>query len=118
MNLRDYFAGQALAGMSSLYEVHHDAGETEVANWAYQQADAMLAVRNACPEQLPTRGEIAVAAMQGLLSGGVRADFEPDYVAATALQCADAMLAELQSNPVAVAEAQQMQAGIHQEANQ
>lgn len=46
MNLRDYFAGQALAGMSSLYEVHHDAGETEVANWAYQQADAMLAVRD------------------------------------------------------------------------
>jgi hypothetical protein len=99
MNLRDYFAGQALAGFCG-NDVDSQRPWACLAEWAYQQADAMLAVRNTCPEcngtaQLPTRGEIAVAAMQGLLSGCVRADFEPDYVAATAVQCADAMLKEL-----------------------
>jgi hypothetical protein len=141
MNLRDYFAGQALAGMSALYEVHHNAGETEVANWAYQQAEAMLAVRNTCPEcggkgavdsggftpwgapidipcgacrngvikepeRLPTRGEIAVAAMQGILAadrlGGVK------LIAQQAVAMADAMLAELQKEQKP--DAQQMEA--------
>lgn len=45
MSLRDYFAAKAMAAMLSIYEVHHNAGETEIAEWAYQQADAMLAVR-------------------------------------------------------------------------
>ena len=128
ISLRDYFAGQALAGMSALYEVHHNAGETEVANWAYQQAEAMLAVRNACPEcggkgavdsggytpwgapidipcgacrngviaeqpQLPTRGQLAMAAMQGILAKGMRGSDET--IAKQAVAMADAMLAEL-----------------------
>ena len=45
MSLRDYFAAKAMAAMLSIYEVHHNAGETEVAEWAYQQADAMLEIR-------------------------------------------------------------------------
>jgi len=44
MSLRDYFAGQALAGMSA----HPNIGEVsseKLAHWAYDQADAMLAER-------------------------------------------------------------------------
>lgn len=46
MSLRDYFAGQALAGISSdegsiIHETHE-----EMATWCYKQADAMLAKRN------------------------------------------------------------------------
>lgn len=43
MSLRDYFAGQALAG----YLAHPDSeiNMTFVAKWAYQYADAMLAER-------------------------------------------------------------------------
>lgn len=58
------------------------------------------------------RFELAKAAMQGLLSGGVLSDFEPEYVAETALRCADAMLAALNITPEAVVESQQISAGI------
>lgn len=40
MSLRDYFAGQALAGMS----LDHDTAGTN-AEWAYKIADAMLIQR-------------------------------------------------------------------------
>ena len=93
ISLRDYFAGQALAGMSALYEVHHDAGETQVANWAYQQADAMLKDRIEEPEQLPTRGQLAMAAMQGMLAAGIRSS--DTVMAKEAVGYADALLAEL-----------------------
>jgi hypothetical protein len=109
--------------------VHHDAGETEVAAWAYQQADAMLAVRDACPEcggkgvvdsggvtpwgagidvacgacrngviaepaQLPTRGELSMAAMHAMISSGVGAT-ATEWIASQSVKVADAMLAEL-----------------------
>jgi hypothetical protein len=37
MTLRDYFAGQAIAGMAK------EASEDKIAAWAYSLADAMLA---------------------------------------------------------------------------
>ena len=46
MTLRDYFAAKAMAAMLSLEQVHLDHGETEIAVWSYQQADAMLEERN------------------------------------------------------------------------
>ena len=45
MSLRDYFAAKAMAAMLSLEQVHFSNGESEIAVWAYQQADAMLAER-------------------------------------------------------------------------
>jgi len=45
MTLRDWFAGQAMAAMLSIEEVHLNHGETEIATWAYQQADAMIEAR-------------------------------------------------------------------------
>lgn len=42
MTLRDYFAGQALAGMNAS-EMH----AKKMAEWAYETADAMLAAREA-----------------------------------------------------------------------
>ena len=46
MSLRDYFAAKAMAAMLSLEVVHANCGESELAKWSYQQADAMLAERN------------------------------------------------------------------------
>lgn len=46
MSLRDYFAAKAMAAMLSIEDVHHNAGESEIARWAYEQADAMLEARN------------------------------------------------------------------------
>jgi len=46
MSLRDYFAAKAMEAMLSIEQVHLDHGETEIAVWSYQQADAMLAERN------------------------------------------------------------------------
>jgi hypothetical protein len=43
MTLRDYFAGQALAGYSTLDDA---AGAAELAICAYEQADAMLRARD------------------------------------------------------------------------
>jgi len=50
MSLRDYFAARAMAAVLSLEMVHNkmvhnNAGETEIAVWAYAQADAMLEIR-------------------------------------------------------------------------
>jgi hypothetical protein len=45
MSLRDYFAAKAMAAMLSIEQVHLDHGETEIAVWSYQQADAMLKIR-------------------------------------------------------------------------
>lgn len=46
MTLRDYFAGQALTGYISVEEfsTEHPA---KLATWSYEQADAMLAAREA-----------------------------------------------------------------------
>jgi hypothetical protein len=46
MSLRDYFAGQALAGMLAA----DDASYTRAAELAYGYADAMLAARSARKE--------------------------------------------------------------------
>ena len=46
MSLRDYFAAKAMAAMLSIERVHFNNGESEIAAWAYEQADAMLAERN------------------------------------------------------------------------
>jgi len=49
MTLRDYFAAQALAGVSASFaRVAKKAGETPAqadARWSYERADAMLAER-------------------------------------------------------------------------
>lgn len=46
MTLRDYFAGQALVGVSSNPESGCNSPR-DLAHWAYQCADAMLAAREA-----------------------------------------------------------------------
>ena len=46
MSLRDYFAAKAMQAMLSIEDVHANCGESELAKWSYQQADAMLAERN------------------------------------------------------------------------
>jgi hypothetical protein len=45
MTLRDFFAAKAMAAMLSIEQVHFDNTETQIATWAYQQADAMMEVR-------------------------------------------------------------------------
>jgi hypothetical protein len=45
MSLRDYFAAKAMQAMLSIEQVHLNYGETEIAVWSYQQADAMLKIR-------------------------------------------------------------------------
>ena len=47
MTLRDYFAGQALAG--ALADPTCDVSPIELAKIAYREADAMLAAREATP---------------------------------------------------------------------
>ena len=44
MTLRDYFAGQALAGLCSTDELSTEA-PAKLAVWSYEQADAMLVIR-------------------------------------------------------------------------
>lgn len=46
MSLRDYFAAKAMAAMLTIEDVHLNCGESQLARWAYHQADAMLAERN------------------------------------------------------------------------
>ena len=46
MSLRDWFAGQALAGLSANPTAYDVAVET-LAKWAYEQADAMIKTREA-----------------------------------------------------------------------
>ena len=92
ISLRDYFAGQALAGIMSIHEAWDNVGESDISFQAWAQADAMLKDRLEEP-QLPTRGQLAMAAMQGMLAAGIRG---PSHViAADAVAYADAMLAEL-----------------------
>ncbi len=45
MTLLDYFAAKAMAAMLSIEDVHLNNTETEIATWAYQQADAMMEAR-------------------------------------------------------------------------
>jgi hypothetical protein len=45
MSLRDYFAGQALAGLSAVPEDRGFTFPENAAEWAYKLADAMLQVR-------------------------------------------------------------------------
>ena len=53
MSLRDWFAGQALAGLMvdadtrGSHVAHSQANRAEFAVWAYAMADAMLAARSA-----------------------------------------------------------------------
>jgi len=47
MTLRDWFAGQALAGLMSIRHNVDNVGESQIAREAYMQADAMLKARNA-----------------------------------------------------------------------
>ena len=93
MNLRDYFAGQALAGIMSIQEAWDNVGESDISWQAWAQADQMLKDRIEEPEQLPTRGEIAVAAMQGMLAANCRGTAH--VMARDAVAYADALLAEL-----------------------
>lgn len=45
MSLRDWFAGQALAGIASISSDGFSLSPEDEAEWAYQRADAMLAAR-------------------------------------------------------------------------
>ena len=45
MTLRDYFAGQALAGISAMSGDGFSLSPEQEAGWAYQRADAMIAAR-------------------------------------------------------------------------
>jgi hypothetical protein len=45
MTLLDYFAAKSMAAMLSIENVHLNSTETEIATWAYQQADAMMEAR-------------------------------------------------------------------------
>ena len=47
MSLRDYFAGQALAGLAGPHGDGFSLPEEDFAEWAYRYADAMLAARDA-----------------------------------------------------------------------
>ena len=45
MTLRDWFAGQALSGISAKSEDGFSISPKDEAEWAYQRADAMIAAR-------------------------------------------------------------------------
>ena len=49
MSLRDWFAGQALAGLAAYYGTPDGAKTGEMPRRAYVIADAMLAARNSTP---------------------------------------------------------------------
>ncbi len=42
MTLLDWFAGQALAGILSIENAYENDGESEIAQWAYDHAEAMI----------------------------------------------------------------------------
>lgn len=49
MTLRDYFAGQALTGLIAQFAgtpLESQASESQLARWAYTQADEMLKARD------------------------------------------------------------------------
>ena len=93
ISLRNYFAGQALAGIMSLEEAYENVSESSIAAQAFAQADRMVEYAAAEPAQLPTRGQLAMAAMQGMLAAGIRSS--DTVMAKEAVGYADAMLAEL-----------------------
>lgn len=45
MTLRDWFAGQTVAGCAGQWYVKNGASNEKVAEWAYKLADAMLEAR-------------------------------------------------------------------------
>lgn len=45
LELRDYFAAQALPALIKRFYVSSEHGEEKIASWAYDIADAMLSVR-------------------------------------------------------------------------
>ena len=49
MSLRDWFAGKALAGISSIAVEGFSLSAQEEARWAYDRADAMIAARGVQP---------------------------------------------------------------------
>jgi hypothetical protein len=50
MTLRDWFAGQALAGYFAYYHAgHQNTATIDTAKYMYQMADAMLSAREAKP---------------------------------------------------------------------
>lgn len=57
MSLRDYFAGQALAGYFAAPNTYH-RNATDCADYLYQMADAMLAARE--PKDTTTAQQIAL----------------------------------------------------------
>ncbi|WP_375568713.1 hypothetical protein ABWH92_12175 [Ahrensia marina] len=50
LSLRDWFAGQALAGIASISNEGFSLSEVDCAAWAYQYADAMIAARSTVKE--------------------------------------------------------------------
>jgi hypothetical protein len=57
MTLRDYFAGQALAGMMANPKESADVDADSLGEWAYQIADGLLRARSAKPGLLPSETE-------------------------------------------------------------
>ena len=49
MTLRDYFAAKAMQAILTHKEAFNDMGETQIAEMAYNQADAMLKARKEKP---------------------------------------------------------------------
>ena len=47
MTLKDWFAGMALSGMMSQFDIVDSTGESDIARECYMQADAMLKHREA-----------------------------------------------------------------------
>ena len=92
ISLRDYFAGQALSGIMSIHEAWDNVGESEISFQAWAQADAMMKDRLEEP-QLSTRGQLAMAAMQGMLAANCRGTAH--VMARDAVAYADALLEEL-----------------------
>jgi hypothetical protein len=50
MTLRDWFAGQILASCARHWIIESRASDVEVAQWAYETADAMIAARKGVAE--------------------------------------------------------------------
>lgn len=59
MTLRDWFAGQAMAGISANPELAHEP-YSEIAEWSYKQADEMLAAR--APAVMPDKSDNSTVA--------------------------------------------------------
>lgn len=53
MTLLDWFAGQALAGILSIERAYENDGESEIAQWAYDHAEAMIEQKRKRESQQP-----------------------------------------------------------------